>query len=74
MRSFPLLTPRPQYEKLVKAISTKPFASKNAYKIYPTMHHGWAAARADLNDAENKKQYEDVYGTLTGFYKGVWGL
>ena len=21
-----------------------------------SMHHGWAAARADLNDAENKKQ------------------
>jgi len=66
--------PIDEYEKLVKAISTKPFASKNAYKHYPTMHHGWAAARADLNDPENKKQYEDVYGTLAGFYKGVWGI
>jgi hypothetical protein len=25
---------------------------------YPTMHHGWMGARADLEDAENKKEYE----------------
>jgi hypothetical protein len=27
-------------------------------------HHGWAAARADLGDSENKKQFEDVYKRL----------
>lgn len=61
-----------QYEKIVKVISNKPFASKNAYKVYSTMHHGWAAARANLDDPENKKQFEDVYGTLGGFFSGVW--
>ncbi|KAF8525185.1 alpha/beta-hydrolase [Hysterangium stoloniferum] len=64
--------PIAEYEKLVKAISDKPFASRNAYKLYPTVHHGWAAARADLSDPENKKQYEDLYGTLAGFFQGVW--
>jgi len=57
---------------MVDAISTKPFASLNAYKLYPTMHHGWAAARGDLKDPENLKQYEDVYATLAGFFKAVF--
>lgn len=35
-------------------------------------HHGWAAARADLDNAENKKQYEDVYKRLAGFFDKVW--
>jgi hypothetical protein len=64
-----------QYEKIIKSISNKPFASKNAYKVYSNMNHGWvsissgeyyfqfwldkkAAARADLDDPENKKEYE----------------
>ncbi|CUA72478.1 putative AIM2 family protein C30D10,14 [Schizosaccharomyces pombe 972h-] [Rhizoctonia solani] len=63
--------PLDEYEKIIKSISTKPFASKNAYKVYPDMPHGWAAARADLEDPQNKKQYEDVYGTAVTFYKGV---
>jgi hypothetical protein len=36
------------------------------------VHHGWAAARANLDDPENKKQYEDLYGTLAGFFQAVW--
>ncbi|KZS90326.1 alpha/beta-hydrolase [Sistotremastrum niveocremeum HHB9708] len=66
--------PVDEYEKVVKVISTKPFASKNAYKYYPTVHHGWAAARANLSDPENLKQYEDVYSRITGFFEGVWGI
>ena len=31
-------------------------------------HHGWAAARANLKDAENLKQYEDVYRRLGEFF------
>ncbi|KZV95634.1 hypothetical protein EXIGLDRAFT_735034, partial [Exidia glandulosa HHB12029] len=60
--------PVDEYENLLKAISSKPFAAKNSYKLYDTMHHGWAAARADLKDAENLKQYEDVYQRLAGFF------
>jgi hypothetical protein len=40
----------------MKALSTKPFASKNSYKHYANMFHGWAAARANLNDPENLKE------------------
>jgi dienelactone hydrolase len=25
---------------------------------YPNMHHGWMGARANLEDAENKKEFE----------------
>lgn len=25
---------------------------------YSTMHHGWMGARANLEDAENKKEFE----------------
>ncbi|ELU44470.1 DLH domain-containing protein [Rhizoctonia solani AG-1 IA] len=63
--------PIEEYEKIIKSISNKDFASKNAYKVYPNMHHGWAAARANLDDPENKKEYEDVYGTAVTFFKGV---
>lgn len=35
------------------------------------MHHGWAAARAKLNDPENLKEYEDVYGRLARFFNGI---
>jgi hypothetical protein len=31
-------------------------------------HHGWAAARADLGNEENLKQFEDVYKRLAGFF------
>lgn len=34
-------------------------------------HHGWAAARADLNDPENFKQYEDVYQRLADYFARV---
>jgi dienelactone hydrolase len=34
-------------------------------------HHGWAAARADLKNEENKKEYEDVYSRVAAFFKSV---
>lgn len=59
------------YEQVLKTISAKPFASKNSYKLYDTMHHGWAAARGNLEDADNKAQYEDVYKRLSGFFQAL---
>ncbi|OKL59135.1 hypothetical protein UA08_05955 [Talaromyces atroroseus] len=35
---------------------------------YPTMHHGWMGARADLEDAENKKEYERGYKEIADFF------
>jgi len=61
--------PKEEYEKILEIVSKKPFADKNAHKWYTNMFHGWAAARADLNNEENKKAYEDVYMQLTNFFK-----
>jgi hypothetical protein len=41
---------------MLDVISKKPFASKNDTKHYTNMFHGWAAARADLDNEENKKE------------------
>jgi len=64
--------PKEEYDKMVEKISKKPFADKNMYRYYPTMFHGWAAARADLDDPENKKQFEDVYVRLSNFFLGAF--
>ncbi|KAF8610073.1 alpha/beta-hydrolase [Ceratobasidium sp. AG-I] len=63
--------PLDEYEKIIKSISSKPFASKNAYKVYSDEVHGWAAARGDLDNPDRKKAYEDVYGTTVTFFKNV---
>jgi len=63
--------PIDEYTKAINAISSKPFAAKNVYKIYRTVHHGWAAARGDLTDPENKAQYEDVYSRLATFFQNT---
>ncbi|KIO23291.1 hypothetical protein M407DRAFT_214861 [Tulasnella calospora MUT 4182] len=60
-----------EFEKFMEIANKKPFASKNKYKRYPTQIHGWAAARADLSDPENLKQYEDVYTELSHFFKNA---
>ncbi|KAH7104505.1 alpha/beta-hydrolase [Auriculariales sp. MPI-PUGE-AT-0066] len=64
--------PVEEYEKLLAIVNSKEFAPKNSYKLYNTMHHGWAAARGDLSDAENLTQYEDVYKRLAGFFSGLF--
>jgi len=64
--------PIEEYQKMVDALEKKPFASKNAYKVYSTAGHGFAAARANLADPEGKKQYEDVYGRTATFFNDVF--
>jgi len=60
------------FQALYEALSTKPFASKNVWKVYDTVHHGFAAARAKLTDPEYKAQYEDVYARLATFFNDVF--
>ncbi|KAG7561868.1 hypothetical protein FFLO_02685 [Filobasidium floriforme] len=60
--------PSDTVKEFQEALSKKAFADKNDYKHYEKMHHGWAAARADLKDPENKKAFEDVYGRLATFF------
>jgi len=61
-------------EKLFQAASKKPFGKKNVYKLYAEegTFHGFAAARADLNNPANVKQYQEFYQTLAEFYKGTF--
>ncbi|KAG8998153.1 hypothetical protein FRB93_013835 [Tulasnella sp. JGI-2019a] len=63
--------PAADCEAFMKGLESKPFASKNVYKYYSTMPHGWAAARANFADEENLKEYKDVYARATAFFKNA---
>jgi len=58
-------------EKFIGKLEIKPFASQNVYEHYPTMHHGWAAARGDLSNPENLKCYKDVYQKVGDFFNAT---
>ncbi|KAF7320040.1 Dienelactone hydrolase family protein [Mycena kentingensis (nom. inval.)] len=60
--------PQDEYLKIVNELAKKPFASKCDNKFYANMHHGWAAARADLAKEDNKEEFQDVYARLAGFF------
>ncbi|KAI0932674.1 hypothetical protein AcW1_000274 [Taiwanofungus camphoratus] len=64
--------PQNEYKKIVEIISRKPFAAKNDHKFYDTFH-GFAAARANLDDAKNKADFEDMYATLVKFFGNASG-
>lgn len=55
-------------EAFEQEVQKKDFASQCVYKHYPDSHHGWAAARADLKDEGNKKNFQDVYQRLADFF------
>jgi len=61
-----------EYEKFLAILSKKPFADKVSSKCYSDMHHGWAAARANLADSENKRDYEDLYSRASAFFKNAF--
>ncbi|KAF6766486.1 dienelactone hydrolase [Ephemerocybe angulata] len=61
--------PEAEYESIVDIISKKPFASVSDHKNYKNMFHGWAAARGDLKNEENRKEYDDVYKRLVTFFQ-----
>lgn len=63
--------PVEEYKKIVDEVSNKPWASKNAYRVYTNMHHGWGGARANLEDEENLAAFTDVYGRLATFFKNA---
>ncbi|TFK36788.1 dienelactone hydrolase [Crucibulum laeve] len=60
--------PVDEYNGIVDVLAKKPFAANTDHKHYKNMFHGWAAARADLKNDENKKEYEDVYSKLADFF------
>ncbi|OCH92727.1 hypothetical protein OBBRIDRAFT_791027 [Obba rivulosa] len=64
--------PKAEADKIYEIISKKPFASKNAYQIFDSFH-GFAAARANLDDPKNKEEYEKLYATLIKFFSTASG-
>ncbi|KIY43379.1 dienelactone hydrolase [Fistulina hepatica ATCC 64428] len=64
--------PEKEYNQIMDVISKKPFAAKCDGHYYSNMFHGWAAARGDLTNEENKQAYEDVYGKLCAFFGNVF--
>ncbi|THH07137.1 hypothetical protein EW145_g3599 [Phellinidium pouzarii] len=64
--------PKEEYDSMIRKLSSKSFADKVAYKYYPNMFHGFAAARADLKKEDNLKEFEDVYSKLRGFFANAF--
>ena len=48
-------------EEYTKALEK---SDKNYVEKYSSMHHGWMGARAELDNADNLKEYERGYGLL----------
>ncbi|BFZ56866.1 hypothetical protein PYCC9005_003915 [Savitreella phatthalungensis] len=42
--------------------------AKSTVKTYGDMHHGWAAARADLNNDDNKKRFGEAWEEVANFF------
>ena len=73
--------PKEVIQEIKVAMDKKDWSGKNDYHYYDTVyvlylivnmlmrrHHGWAAARADLGNEENLKQFQDVYKRLAGYF------
>jgi dienelactone hydrolase len=67
--NFPSMDePKEDVKRFEEQVQKKAFAASSVYKLYPDSHHGWAAARADLKDETNLRDYQDVYQRLADFY------
>ncbi|KAI0344107.1 hypothetical protein BDW22DRAFT_1355401 [Trametopsis cervina] len=64
--------PKDEAKKIVDILAKKPFAAKNDYVHFDSFH-GFAAARANLDDPDNKAKYEELYRTLIKFTQNVYG-
>jgi len=58
-------------------VEAKPFASKNVYKDFPTMHHGWMGMRGvnsatDFNKQEVVDRYAEALADLVNFFKNAF--
>ena len=62
-----LLASKDEPAEDVKKFEAKLKGEKHV-EIFPDQVHGWMAARADLEDAKVKKEYERGYSTLLGFF------
>ncbi|KIP08540.1 hypothetical protein PHLGIDRAFT_69188 [Phlebiopsis gigantea 11061_1 CR5-6] len=65
--------PVDEFDKIKEILAKKPLADKNDFKHFDSFH-GWAAARANLDDPDNKAKYEELYCDLINFTKKNSGL
>lgn len=65
--------PVDEFDKIKEALAKKPLADKNDFKHFDSFH-GWAAARANLDDADNKAKFEELYCDLIKFTQKASGL
>lgn len=56
------------YNQIIKLLEDSPHVSKNDYKYYKNMSHGWAGARGNLKDEETSKDFHEVYTRLVQFF------
>ncbi|KAJ3008656.1 hypothetical protein HKX48_008403 [Thoreauomyces humboldtii] len=61
--------PADQQKALEELVKSKPVAALSEFKSYTESHHGWAGARADLNNPVNARDYNDVYARLPAFFQ-----
>lgn len=62
--------------ELQPILESKPFASQNVFREFPTMHHGWMGTRGvgadtDFTVEEIRAKYMEGMETLAGFFTGV---
>jgi len=58
-------------------LESKPFADKNMYKLFSTMHHGWMGTRGigsvnDFEKAEVQKCWKEALADLVTFFTNVF--
>jgi len=61
--------PNDMIQYVSSVASAKPFAAKNDFHHFDTVHHGFAGARAKPSDPENKKQFELFYSKASAFFR-----
>ncbi|KAJ3158726.1 hypothetical protein HDU86_002691 [Geranomyces michiganensis] len=55
-------------EKLIAMVEKRENRGLCSFHSYRNMHHGWAGARANLENADNLREFEDVYRRLSEFF------
>lgn len=64
--------PETDVNEFWKAVESNPaIASKSVFKHYKDMPHGWAAARANLEDDANYFAFQDVYTRIAEFFNSL---
>ncbi|TFY51985.1 hypothetical protein EVG20_g10752 [Dentipellis fragilis] len=63
--------PLEEYQNIVKIMKNKDVADKVDNELYEDMFHGFAGARANLEDPLNKMRFEEVYDRLAKYFHNV---